>query len=161
MQCACWRWVISMATGLLDDNKLAYPFEAPMLVDETTGLMLGQMGNALWPMMIIVGVLFYFCYWLMTCRRFLAEGDGQDQIISFEKLFKQSLVTRLLVLAILLLGSVAAFIFISAMEDLMNIHCFFATLAIFWLDALWRVEFESEPTLCGDCRYLLSGQWRP
>lgn len=146
---------------IIDDNKLAYPFEAPMLVDETTGLMLGQMGNALWPMMIIVGVLFYFCYWLMTCRRFLAEGDGQDQIISFEKLFKQSLVTRLLVLAILLLGSVAAFIFISAMEDLINIHCFFATLAIFWLDALWRVEFESEPTLCGDCRYLLSGQWRP
>lgn len=45
---------------IIDDNKLSYPFEAPMRVDETIELMLAQLGGALWPMMLIVGLLFYF-----------------------------------------------------------------------------------------------------
>ena len=146
---------------IIDDNWLAYPFEAPLLVDETIELMLGQMGDALWPIMLIVGVLFYFRYWLMTSRRFLIENGGQGYLENFDRLFKQSLVTKLLVTAILLLGALAAALFVNAMVNLINIHFFFATLAIFWMDALWRAEFDQEPALCGDCRYLLSGKWRP
>ncbi|MDG1200211.1 MAG: hypothetical protein P8N12_06275 [Porticoccaceae bacterium] len=146
---------------IIDDNKLSYPFEAPMRVDETIELMLAQLGGALWPMMLIVGLLFYFCYWLMTYRHSAAEDTEQSYIANFDRLFKQSLVTKLLVMAIFLLGSVAAFVLVSAMLDLINIHCFFAALAIFWMDALWRAEFDLEPALCGDCRYLLSGNWRP
>ncbi|MDA8735288.1 hypothetical protein N9M56_04525 [Porticoccaceae bacterium] len=146
---------------IIDDNKLSYPFEAPMRVDETIELMLAQLGGALWPMMLIVGLLFYFCYWLMTYRHSAAEDTEQSYIANFDRLFKQSLVTKLFVMAIFLLGSVAAFVLVSAMLDLINIHCFFAALAIFWMDALWRAEFDLEPALCGDCRYLLSGNWRP
>ena len=92
----------------------------------------------------------------MTYRRSAAEDTEQSYIANFDRLFKQSLVTKLLVMAIFLLGSVAAFVLVSAMLDLINIHCFFAALAIFWMDALWRAEFDLEPALCGDCRYLLS-----
>jgi hypothetical protein len=145
---------------LIDDNKLSYPFEAPLLVDETLGLMSAQMGNALWPIMLIVGILFYFCYWLMTSRQFSSEDGGVRTILKFDRLLKQSLVPKLLILAILLVGSLAVVLFVSAMLELINIHCFFATLAIFWMDALWRGEFDQEPALCGDCRYFLSGKWR-
>ena len=75
---------------------------------------------------------------------------------SFIEVNLYSLVTKLLVTAILLLGALAAALFVNAMVNLINIHFFFATLAIFWMDALWRAEFDQEPALCVDCRYLLS-----
>jgi len=146
---------------IIDDNRLSFPFEAPLLVDQTLALMLDQLGGALWPMMIIIALLFYFCYWLLTSRRFWFEQRQQTVGVSVETLFAQSLVAKLLVTAIALLGFLAAVIFVNAMVDLINVHCFFAALAIFWMDALWRVEFDQEPALCGDCRYLLSGEWRP
>jgi len=145
---------------LIDDNRLSFPFEAPLLVDQTLALMLDQLGGALWPMMIIMALLFYFCYWLLTSGRFWFEERRQTADINVEILLAQSVVAKLLVSAIALLGLLAAVIFVNAMIDLINVHCFFAALAIFWMDALWRVEFDQEPALCGDCRYLLSGRWR-
>ena len=118
---------------IIDDNWLAYPFEAPLLVDETIELMLGQMGDALWPIMLIVGVLFYFRYWLMTSRRFLIENGGQGYLENFDRLLKQSLVTKLLVTAILLLGALAAALFVNAMVNLIKIHFFLPP----WLYSGW------------------------
>lgn len=170
---------------LIDANMLSYPFEAPLRVHATVELMYDQVGAAIWPLMLTATLLFYLIYWLLTSKRHLGgylEGDLAENLVVgqlgtsegsaieplakqdfqlFETVFSGSLFAKLLLAIILLVGPPICFIFIDSMVTLINIHCFFAALAIFWMDALWRVEFEREPSLCGDCRYLLSGDWRP
>jgi hypothetical protein len=166
---------------LIDLNMLSYPFEAPLRVSATIELMYDQAGAALWPLMLTAALLFYLTYWLVTSKRksvgylegSLLESSVNSSLNSstnssakkdfqlFEKLFSDSLVAKVLVAIILLVAAPICLVFIDAMVNVINVHCFFAALAIFWMDALWRVEFEQEPSLCGDCRYLLSGDWRP
>ena len=111
--------------------------------------------------MLTAGLLFYLSYWLITSKTDVLISSGSRDFKLFEKMFDRSLVAKLIVVGIVFLAAPIYFIFVNSMQELINIHCFFAALIIFWMDACWRVEFELEPALCPDCRYLLSGEWRP
>jgi len=132
---------------LLSDDLLRYPFVAPKLVYENVELMLSGA-----PDMFILIVAFFFVG-LVLARLFAPI------IVQFFfcprrwERFSETLgdsLNRFIIIAltVILIGVVDVMQWI-------NIHLYFAGVAIWFLDGYWQREAAQEPALSTDFRYLL------
>ena len=152
---------------LVDENKLSYPFEAPVGVYNNIQITLAKIGPDLLPLLSFSALILYALYLLLpsaTTEPNQAHDDRGSVLKPSSLLgldsYRRSLLTNVLLAGICLLAIPFGCLVLNALVDLVNIHCFFAALLILLLDYHWRQEFEQEPALCGDCRYFLSNLWR-
>ena len=159
-----------LATGyfngywLVDDDMLSYPFFAPLRVHgniNIVGLDSLPLPWLLAGMSLLLVVVFIF-----FSRQKSPLSRSYTKIVNagfiyLSKIPQRKLMANLLLLIILLLSILPLVMSVNWLILVINIHCFFAAIVIWILDSLWSQEFEKEPALCGDCRYLFSGDWRP
>lgn len=149
---------------LVDDNMLSYPFVAPLRVYgniNIVGLETVPLPWLLAGMALLLLVVFIYC----TRRRVLLSSNYTSLVnsvfIYLSKVPQRTLMANLLLLLIVMLSVLPLIVTVTWLIPVINIHCFYAAIVIWILDSLWCREFEEEPALCGDCRYLFSGDWRP
>jgi hypothetical protein len=141
---------------LVDDNRLSYPFEAPMRVYNNIQTMLAEIGPDLWPLLSFSVLILCALYALLPSATKKSERSAARPKDESVRTDQRSRLTNGLAVGICLLAIPFGCLLLHTMVDLVNVYCFFAALLILLLDGLWRYEFEQEPALCGDCRHFLS-----
>jgi hypothetical protein len=147
---------------LVDDNKLSYPFEAPLVVFKNLRPLLPSDDLLPWVMVVLAGLLVAVLGCSTLRHKFtLPYYQSLHRLYRvFEKIPERSKLANFLLLLIIVLSIPLACVLINGLVPLINIHCFFAGLAIWCMDAHWMERLQQEPALSGDFRYFLSGDWR-
>ena len=147
---------------LVDDNRLSYPFEAPLVVYKNLRPFLPKDDFLPWVLVGLTSLLVaaLSCSSLRLNFAFPHYQSLHRLYRVFEKTPERSMLANVLLLLIVLLSIPLACVLINGLVPVINIHCFFAAVAIWCMDAHWDERLQQEPALSGDFRYFLSGEWR-
>ena len=149
---------------LVDDNMRSYPFVAPLRVYGNINIVGLEAVPLPW-LLVGMGLLLLAVFICCTRQRSLLSSNYPSLVnsafIYLSKAPQRTLMANLLLLLIVVLSVLPLIMTVNWLIPVINIHCFYAAIVIWILDSLWCREFEEEPALCGDCRYLFSGDWRP
>ncbi len=147
---------------LVDDNRLSYPFEAPLVVYKNLRPFLPKDDFLPWVLVGLTSLLVaaLSCSSLRLNFAFPYYQSLHRLYRVFEKTPERSMLANVLLLLIVLLSIPLACVLINGLVPVINIHCFFAAVAIWCMDAHRDERLQQEPALSGDFRYFLSGEWR-
>lgn len=145
---------------LFDDNMLSYPFVAPLRIYGNINIVGLETVPLPW-LLTAMGVLLLAVFICCTRQRSLLSSNYTSKLnlvfIYLSKAPRRTLMDNLLLLLIVMLSVLPLVVMVTWLISVINIHCFYPVLVIWILDSLWGCEFEEESKLCGDYRYLFSG----